>query len=153
MKKMTKRLISAILVSVLLFSGMLSTTASALTEKCVEHHFTRLHFNFANDDYQIEHDMEMVPPNTEGTCTYVAMSMFLSFYDTYWNDRFVIDDLEWDNGKYDLSRDELYYTFNANSEFEDLENSMRLNQSYSFYDFANQYQLNYLQPHNPLVYT
>lgn len=44
------------------------------------HYFEYLTSNFGN--------------NTEGTCTYVAVGMLLSFYDSYLNDKFVIDDYE-----------------------------------------------------------
>ena len=52
----------------------------------------------------------------DGTCAFVAMSMLLSYYDTYWNDTIVEDNLEWQQGRYDISTDYLYSTFNANEE-------------------------------------
>ena len=35
-----------------------------------------------------------IPYNHHGSCGYVAMSMLLSFYDTYWSDLFIDEDLE-----------------------------------------------------------
>lgn len=34
------------------------------------------------------------PINSHGTCAYVAISTILSFYDSYWDDDFVLEDLE-----------------------------------------------------------
>ncbi len=40
------------------------------------------------------HLKENFPYNTHGTCSYVAISMLLSFYDTYFNDFIIADDYE-----------------------------------------------------------
>ena len=114
MKKTTKKLICAILSLVMLFSGMLSLTTSALTTNCVEEHFDNLKFTY---DFGSNTAHPKVPINLN-SCCYVSMSMMLAFYDTYWNDRFVDDSLEWSSGSYDLSKDNLKNTFHAGLEVE-----------------------------------
>lgn len=115
MKKTTKKLVCAILSLVMLFSGMFSLTASALTEKLVEDHFDKL--SVASHPY-----WNVSTPPSENTCAYTAMSMILSYYDAYWHKDFVPDDLDWNTGRYnlfneELSRDQLNETFTAKSEY------------------------------------
>ena len=60
------------------------------------------------------------------TCAYVAMSLLLSFYDSYWNDDFVqpitdangnVHNLDWNMGSYNSIYNYVEKTFNANSEY------------------------------------
>ena len=110
MKKATKKLISVVLISVMLFSGMLSLTASALSEKLVEDHFNKL--SVVSHPY-----WNVSTPPSENSCAYTAMSMLLSYYDAYWHKDFVPDELEWNTGRYNLFDDTLSETFTAKSEY------------------------------------
>lgn len=51
------------------------------------------HFNSVQNDAEPE-DAEVYPTNDIGNCPYVASSLLLSFYDAYWDDRFVPDNYE-----------------------------------------------------------
>ena len=83
MKKYIKRTISLLII----FSALLSlmsivsfaddTTEEEVYESCLEHYFDKLEDGFSK--------------NVIGSCGYVAMSLFLNYYDTYWNDNFVAD--------------------------------------------------------------
>lgn len=118
MKKLITKTTAAVLCFVFMFAGVFPLATSAETSTsykiCAKDHFSNLH------------GANKVPPNMDGTCTFVAMSMLLSFYDAYWNDGFVSpngsndtsSDLEWQKGTYSSSRDKLYSSFNANDEVE-----------------------------------
>ena len=82
MKKCLKKLLAVILVASLVFScsSILASAADTDYDSCLEHYFSKLGGN--------------VPDNVQGSCGYVALSMLLSYYDTYWNDRFVADKYE-----------------------------------------------------------
>lgn len=101
--------IITIIIIVTFLCGMFSVSSYAISEKCAKDHFDGLNKLIFTDEL-------FVPPNPKGSCPYVAMSMFLSFYDTYWNERFVPDNLEWQNGEYDRSSDSLEYTFHEHDE-------------------------------------
>ena len=84
------------------------------------------------------------------------MSMLLSFYDTYWNDGFVIDKYEWDNGIYHSQDDTLTRTFSAIEEAEDWNNyidDLNLNFNDDTSSFYRQYLIyeekykSYLEPY------
>ena len=84
MKKLRKILISIVLVVALtssVFSGVLASADTETTYSTVAHH----HFDNLGGN---------IPENVYGSCVYVAMSMLLSFYDSYWNDSFVPEDYE-----------------------------------------------------------
>ncbi len=141
MKKATKKLICVILSLVLLFSGAFSMTASALTEKFVEDHFDRLNV-VSHPNWRVS------TPPSENTCAYTAMSMILSYYDAYWHEDFVPDDLEWNTGRYnlfdeELSRDKLTETFTAKTEYDEWIASK--NEGESYYDFATQTSNTFLE--------
>ena len=87
MKHVTKKTISVILIFSLLFSCIFMTIAfaddansSVTYSSCLEHFFDKL-------------DSE-IPDNVAGSCGYVATSLLLSYYDTYWHDDFVDDNCE-----------------------------------------------------------
>ncbi len=110
-----KKIISTILITTMLFAGAIivptsaeESTTSTPRASCVKDHFENLSYDW---------DSTSVPENEEGSCTFVAMSMFFSFYDAYWHDDFVANSLEWDNGLYDSSNDRLIKTFNSNTEY------------------------------------
>lgn len=76
---------SSILVLLVMFFNI-SFSASAISISCVESHFTNLVTTGAGEDKVIR------TPPSENTCPYVALSLLLSFYDAYWNDKFVADE-------------------------------------------------------------
>ena len=118
MKEKIVKIVS-VLTAVVLFTGILCTPVSAISTSCVQHHFSMLTFNPNTED--VVDDDEIRTPPSENTCPYVAMSMLLTFYDSYWNDRFVDDRYEWDAGTYDSSTDTLTETFAATTEAQDWE--------------------------------
>ena len=81
MKNVKYKLISVALIIAIL-SGMLVINASA-----DEEYDTLLQYYFE----ELEGD---VPANIHGSCGYVALCMMLSFYDFYWDDRFI--DIEYE---------------------------------------------------------
>lgn len=61
-----------------------SASATNSHESCVEEHF-----DFIQEESELtEYDVGFYPSNPIGSCTYVAMSLLLSYYDAYWNDGF-----------------------------------------------------------------
>ena len=127
----------------MLFSSVFTTTIYGLSGKCVEQHFEQL----VNLDGTISveerengvtyEEAIYVPHNVHDSCSQAALSMFLSFYDAYWNDNFVPDSLEWDSGEYNLSSDELSKTFNATTEYSAYINWLRNNILAPYSDFIN----------------
>ena len=137
MKTTLTRFTAIILTFVFFMSGIFSFTISASDEPdpptCLEEHFSKL--NSSNNGF--------VPPNVEDSCPYVAMSMLLSFYDAYWDDDFIVENLDWDVGVFDSSTKNLVKTFSATSERKawiDWYNS-----SFVDYELANQGE--HLQPY------
>ena len=140
MKKLSTKITATVLLLVFMFTGMFAIAVNAETDTsykiCVQDHFSNLH------------GTNKVPPNMDGTCTFVAMSMLLSFYDAYWNDSFVTPDgsnntsnnLEWQKGTYSSSRDKLYASFNANDEVDAWNNH-----SGTIYNFVADNKDKYLQ--------
>ena len=135
MKKNLSKITSLVLSLVLIFSGIFSVIVSADTTeerpKMIKDHFE--HLNIFEGD---------VAPNMNGTCAFVAMSMLLSYYDSYWNDRFIPNDMDWDAGMYNSSNDTLYSTFNANTEASEWDSY-----SGSAEDFSIEHENEYLQSH------
>ena len=85
MKKSIKKMISVIIIFSILVSTVFVLTSSADQEtysSSADKYFSELKIN--------------IPANIVGSCGYVAMSMLLAYYDTYWNDSFV-------GAQYDLS--------------------------------------------------
>ena len=117
MKEKIVRIVS-ILTSIVLFISILCTPAYAISTPCVQHHFSMLTFN-ADGDISGDIDDEIRTPPSENTCPYVAMSLLLTFYDSYWNDCFVDEDYEWNEGKYISETDTMSDTFAATSEGND----------------------------------
>lgn len=141
MKKITTKLTSIILAIVFLFSGMFSLLISASTETdspfCLEDHFSNLHMG----------NSAHVPPNPIGSCPYVAMSMFLSFYDSYWDDDFIVEDLDWDNGVFNSSTETLSSTFSASSERQAWIDWQLTHTNPNFVDYELANQGSFLQPY------
>ena len=94
-KKIVKiKQIAILLICLILCLSAFETTAFAIAEPCVLNHFSNLDFS------SIYEGPETRTPPSMNSCPYTAMSMLLSFYDTYWNDRFVDEKYEWQDGMY-----------------------------------------------------
>ena len=109
MKKINKFIASIVVFVMILstFSIFANADTSSPRRKMIVDHFDSLYGN------------PKISPNMDGSCAFVAMSMLLSYYDTYWNDEIVDKDLEWDKGMYYSATDYLESTFNANNEYSD----------------------------------
>ena len=103
--KKTSKIISSVLIAIFILSNCV-IPAFALSS-CLESHFGKLHTTGRSS---LGNEIFRTPPS-ENTCPYVAMSLLLTFYDSYWNDRFVDDQYEWNVGTYDSSTDILVDTF------------------------------------------
>ena len=114
MKKLSTKITAAILSFVFMFAGVFAIYASAVSYEvrgtCVEDHFSKL--RYSNASYS---------PPSYNTCAYTAMSMLLSYYDSYWRDDFVVpvngNELDWDAGVYNSNTDTLEQTFDAETEY------------------------------------
>lgn len=140
MKKTTTKLTATFLSFIFIFSGMFSLFVSADEADpatCVEEHFSNLN-SLSGED---------VPPNPYGSCPYVAMSMLLSFYDSYWDDDFIVEDLDWDNGVFNSATETLSSTFSATSERQAWIDWQINHPDSSFIDYELANQSNYLQPY------
>ena len=82
-KQIVKVFISLLLVVTLIYPCLAEIAVSATTtptySTCADHHFSIL--NSASD-------------NAKGSCGFIALSTLLSFYDSYWSDRFVAESFE-----------------------------------------------------------
>ena len=152
MKKITVRIVS-VLTFVILFASILSTPAFAISTYCVQNHFSMLCFD-ADGDGDDEYEDEIRTPPSENTCPYVAMSLLLTFYDSYWNDDFVADEYEWEPGTYNRTTDTLIETFAATTEAKDWEThiatlNLPLNaETYPYYRaYAAAKEGNFLEPY------
>ncbi len=96
--------ISVLLTIAVLVSGVFNVYAFA-SESCLKDSFENLVV-----------EQSYVPPNPVGNCYYTAISMMLMYYDTYWHEDFVADNLEWSPGIYDSSTQTLVQTFSARAE-------------------------------------
>ena len=103
----------AIMVAFVIILAIATIPASATSETCVEDHFSKL------KSYWDENLLVRATPPSVESCGYVALSMLLSFYDSYWNDVFVADRYEWNKGIYNSQTGELIRTFAAIDEAED----------------------------------
>ncbi len=79
MKNNFKKIVCIILVISILTSAVFSLTSFANDV---------ITYNSSMDKYFSELK-DNIPLNAIGSCGYVAMSIMLAYYDTYWNDRFV----------------------------------------------------------------
>ncbi len=84
MKRTVKKIISIIIVFSILVSTVFVLTSSADEET----------YSSSADKYFSELKRN-IPNNVVGSCGYVAMSMLLAYYDTYWNDSFVDAQYDW----------------------------------------------------------
>ena len=120
MKKYLVKLVAFTLSFVLCFSLIFVLPTGAATqplrESCVTDHFATLKKYKKKDTVYVT----PVPPNMDGTCVFVSMSMLLSFYDSYWRDDFVVNSIDglthemgWTRGEYDSSTDTLNKTFES----------------------------------------
>lgn len=140
MKKVTVKLTAVVLSLVFMFSGMFSLLVSADEAEpttCLEDHFSNLNVSSGT----------AVPPNASNSCSYVAMSMLLSFYDSYWDDDFVVEDLDWDNGLFDSSTETLSSTFSASSERQSWIDWQNTHTDTNFVDYELANQSEFLQPY------
>lgn len=89
MKKTVKKIVSIVLVLSMLISSIFVLTAHAEeTDEIV--------YNSSMDKYFSELK-DNVPGNVIGSCGYQIASLFLAYYDTYWNDCFVPNTYESDD--------------------------------------------------------
>ena len=116
MKKVIIRNISIFLFLSIVLTNILSINAVALT--AAEDHFGKL--NLLNDPYTT-----LLP--SENTCGYVAMSMLLTFYDSYWHKNFVEENYEWQQGRFASETLELKRTFSPINEDAHWENYLKTN--------------------------
>ena len=84
MKRTVKKIISIIIIFSILVSTVFVLTSSADEET----------YSSSADKYFSELKKN-IPENVVGSCGYVAMSMLLAYYDTYWNDSFVDAQYDW----------------------------------------------------------
>ncbi|MBQ8303309.1 MAG: hypothetical protein IJX97_07215 [Clostridia bacterium] len=115
MKKSIIKNVSALLTFVLFLSTFFGVSAQAISTLCVEDHFTNL-VTTGSDSSEV-----IRTPPSEDSCPYTAMSMLLSFYDSYWRDDFIvsadgINETDWEQGVYDPTTDTLIETFSASKE-------------------------------------
>ena len=148
MNKVVNKFFCMIIVFVIITS-MFFVPCLAISEQCVEDHFENLYATMRPDG-----EMIVRTPPSENTCPYVAMSLLLSFYDSYWNDNFVIDQYEWDNGIYNSTTDTLIETFSPINEaqsWEDHTKALNLpvgTDTYPYYpSYAAENTDNYLEPY------
>lgn len=124
-----------------------SLSVCAISDSCVEDHFNKL---VSINDY--DNTIILTPPS-ENTCPYVAMSLLLSFYDAYWNDRFVAEEYEWEQGEYNVEGDSLNITFAPIEEAEDWADYVSANvpegqESYPYYrNYVLNNTANFLEPY------
>lgn len=150
MKRIIVKITSALLSLVVLFSGVLVVFTNADNTEptsCVSDHFSKLKFNHN------EVQKYRIPQNEIGTCTHVAMSMLLSFYDFYWHDSFVptiysadgtSHQMGWENAIYNSTTNSVEETFNAYPEASAWAN---WNDQTDFEGFASYNEIYYLQPY------
>ena len=122
-----KKIISILLIATTMFFGVFGISTFATSEKCVKDHFE-----------QLCNPLQYVPENAEGSCGQVALSMFLAFYDSYWNNNFVPDSLEWDKASYNPITNELIKTFTADNEYSTYNTWRGENPSAPFNDFVDE---------------
>ena len=91
---------------------------SAISETCLEDHFSKLNFTQSNHP---------ATPPSNGSCMYAALSLLLTFYDSYWHPDFVPGKYEWQSGIYSSYDDALTRTFTAMPEAEAWDNYEKAN--------------------------
>jgi hypothetical protein len=99
MKKNLIKVVAYIVSAVLIISTFLTINVFADSntydvdrhlENTATLYFSHLYNNFANDQYN--------------NCPYVAISMLLSYYDSFWNDRFISDEKSFDaSGEFEIN--------------------------------------------------
>ncbi|MBR3876053.1 MAG: hypothetical protein IKJ25_04670 [Clostridia bacterium] len=136
----------ALILSVVILVSICAIPSSAALDINVGNKTILEHY-FEMAGVKTSETQHFVPPNAEGSCGYVAMSMVLSYYDTYWHKDFVSENLEFDEGEYDPEDEVIKKIFNAESENIALNAKRLANSQYGFTDFVNDYKDTYLQPH------
>ena len=112
MKKLKNKIIAMLLSTILIiaFLSSMIVFADEVRPSCVTDHFDRLNLNSGS-----------ACPPSRNTCGYTAMSMLLSYYDSYWRDDFIVpvngNDMDWDVANYNSHSDEIINTFDANTEY------------------------------------
>ena len=82
MKRIKRQFVSILLITSLLLGVFgINASATVVEYNTVAHH----HFKVIDDD---------IPENVNGSCTLVATSLLLSFYDSYWHDGFIAENYE-----------------------------------------------------------
>lgn len=88
-----KRIFAVVLIVSIMLSSVVGVNASASESTYIEH-TSCVNEHFAWVQNGGNHSTgERYPDNDVGNCAYVAMSLLLSYYDAYWNDSFVPDNL------------------------------------------------------------
>ena len=128
MEKLIIKNVSVILTFVLFVSTIFGISAHAISTSCVEDHFSNL-ITTGSDSNQV-----VRTPPSENSCPYTAISMLLSFYDSYWRDDFIvsadgINETDWEQGIYDPETDTLIETFNASEESGDWTNFQNIDET------------------------
>ena len=129
---------------------MISHSTFAISGVCLDNHFTEL----KKTGYEwLDNEVYRTPPSMN-TCPYVAMSLLLTYYDTYWNDSFVEEKYDWQSGTYNSATDTLIETFAAIEEAQDWEeyvDNLSLpagTEVYPYYrSYAAEKEDDYLEPH------
>lgn len=155
MNKRITKFISAILFTSFIFTSIFVLSASAEDDNeeekiyCVSDHFDKLVYNKYNPD-----GSHRVPENKLGSCTQLAMSMILTYYDFYWNDSFVpaienddgsTHEMGWDFGTFDSSTNTVTKTITAYYENLEWDGGTEWNNNYR--DFVDTNKNVFLHPY------
>ena len=77
----------ALILSVVILVSICAIPSSAALDINVGNKTILEHY-FEMAGVKTSETQHFIPPNAEGSCGYVAMSMVLSYYDTYWHKDF-----------------------------------------------------------------
>ena len=113
MKKDILNVLSIIVILALCVCSF-SITGFAISDDCLYHHFYNLKEYYGNDGNKVD----VTPPSVR-SCSFTAISLLLTFYDSYWNDQFVYGNQGWTPGIYNSGTGELIRTFTAEHEAAD----------------------------------
>ena len=91
-------------------------------------------------NYYFKNLISNFPNNTHNTCSYTALSMFLSFYDTYWHDLFIPDHFEANTSCLSNSIPNVFTLYSPGVQSEDTINSnMTIDEYDNFVDSSSNY--------------
>ena len=150
-KTLLLKVVSGILSTVLIFVSTFVLVVSADESEeifCLSDHFSKLKVNYNGTS------KERIPANESGTCTQIAMSMLLSYYDFYWNDQFVptiytsdgtSHQMGWESGVYNKTTNTVVETFNAYPEADAWDDYKATDKNFN--NFAALNDMYYLHPY------